>query len=357
MRIISKLVLSIGFMVSLIASNILIASNKHLCCRGLTELSGTISSYTLSSIFKIVGAGKLLRGGLFPLDGATHHYGYIDNSNAVEVITLDGIKLRANYLPPKNDNAGVVVMFHGNGMTGDSWLNSRELQWFRSQGLGVITPTIRGYPGSEGSCSADFDKSLLLDTEAIVRFLVKEQGINLNRIVSFGLSLGGSYAATLSHYFRTPLILHNSWTRVGEVVGNITGFLPDILTNRIGEAAITWSGQLKHSSEDLGMYSEMGYVLKDLVYDAGDTIRKLEYESSHHLPNDVLIIFAHRDNLMGGKFRAEQLYNARYPDGTEDRRRIFGVQGGHCSLFCGVNDSHVHKEMVFSFLYDNGFVE
>ena len=120
----------------------------------------------------------------------------------------------------------------------------------------MIMPTIRAYSNSS-SMDGEFNKSLLFDTEAVIDFLCTSENIPLNKIVSFGFSLGGAYAATTAHYFGTPLILQNAWQNLQAIVNDKLPPLgcfdfPTIFEHYEREDFFEWKG-------DLRAYAKQGF--------------------------------------------------------------------------------------------------
>lgn len=263
--------------------------------------------------------------------------------------TIDGNEIQVSYVPPIG-NRGVVILYHANCMTGRNWENTFEFDFLANElGLGVIMPTIRAYSNAS-SMDKNFNRSLLFDTEAVVNFLLNMQNIPKDKIVSFGFSLGGAYAATTAHYFRTPLILQNAWqnlqTMVSDHLGS-SGYYASIFQHYENEDFFDFDG-------DLRAYTQFGYTFDRFDQDFGNNIRKLRLENTQPDAIDVMIIFARDDEMMGGADGAWNLYNARYPNKKRiDYQRFVGVDGGHLHQFAR---SEYSKYQVKNFLLQNGII-
>ena len=117
---------------------------------------------------------------------------YKDGPEILKIKTEDGIRISVLYLP--NSNAEFTILYsHGNAEDiGDI---RPILEMFHSQGFSVLAYDYRGYGTSEGRPS---EKGAYRDVEAAYGYLVKELGINPNRIIALGRSVGGGPAVHLA---------------------------------------------------------------------------------------------------------------------------------------------------------------
>ena len=308
--------------------------DQNILCVGCMESF----SYVLAQVF-----GSQITQAIFPLNEGTH-------KDRISLKTIDNQIISADYVPPDLPSKGVVVMYHGNAFTSKNWKQTEEYKFFRRHGLGVMMPTIRAYSNAS-SMDRQFNKSLLFDTEAVINYLVNDAGIPLSKIVSFGFSLGGAYAATTAHYFRTPLILQNAWQNVQSIVSeNLRSIwcfdFPSIFEHYEREDYFTWNSSLR-------AYALKGIFFEQLVQDFGDNVRKLSLEKEREDPIDVLILYGKSDQLMNGFEGALKLYDARYPTKAQMKRRLIGLSGNHQQLFAS---SKIGRHSVTSFLYDNQMI-
>lgn len=111
-------------------------------------------------------------------------------------IERGGARVEAWYLPPHRRGAGpfgAVIFAHGNGETIDSW--PRELDPLRELGLAVLLVEYPGYGRSTGEPSeATVGETFV----AAYDWLREQPGIDGERIVGFGRSLGGGAICRLS---------------------------------------------------------------------------------------------------------------------------------------------------------------
>ena len=101
------------------------------------------------------------------------------------VQTSDGVSLYAWHAASHGDR--LLLYFHGNGG------GIGAAGWFAQAlpGFDVVSFSYRGYPGSEGAPS---EAGMILDAQAIWRFVTDDLGFAPERIVIHGQSLGGGVA-------------------------------------------------------------------------------------------------------------------------------------------------------------------
>lgn len=130
----------------------------------------------------------------------------------VRVVDHNNQNLTGWWLPPKSDDHPVIVLFHGNGAA--VYANHVKFRDLHAQGYGVYSVGYAGYPGSDGKPSQD---SIVSGATAQYDWIVK-QGINADRIVFYGISLGTGVAAQVA-FERRPkaLILEAPFYSAAEV--------------------------------------------------------------------------------------------------------------------------------------------
>jgi len=140
--------------------------------------------------------------------------------------TSDGTIAQGLYFPPPNDDAPVVIFFHGNGETisYELW-RSEDL---RSLGYGVMIGEYRGY-GTARSSGPPTEAGLYADAEAEIQ-AIEARGIAKNRIAIWGFSLGTGVASEMA--FRghgCALVLEAPFTSISEMADRYAPFLPTSL--------------------------------------------------------------------------------------------------------------------------------
>jgi hypothetical protein len=110
----------------------------------------------------------------------------------VTIRTDDGVALDGWYVPAERPR-GVVLFFHGNAGNIAHRLDSVKI--FNDLNLDTLIFDYRGYGRSEGAAS---EAGLTRDAEAVWRYLTETRGVQPERIVLFGRSLGAAVAAGLA---------------------------------------------------------------------------------------------------------------------------------------------------------------
>ena len=107
----------------------------------------------------------------------------------MELAATDGTVLSAWYFPAKGTPMASVLYLHGNSRNMSAYL--RNFAWLPQAGFNVLALDYRGYGASEGLPSLD---GVQLDVDAGMRALLSMPGVDPERVVVFGQSLGGALA-------------------------------------------------------------------------------------------------------------------------------------------------------------------
>lgn len=110
----------------------------------------------------------------------------------VTMKTEDGIQLHAWFIP-STDSDRVLLFLHGNA--GNISHRRESVSIFHKLGLSILIIDYRGYGKSEGKPS---EAGLYIDARTAWHFLTGEKGIEKEKIMIFGRSLGGVVAANLA---------------------------------------------------------------------------------------------------------------------------------------------------------------
>jgi fermentation-respiration switch protein FrsA (DUF1100 family) len=152
------------------------------------------------------------RAMLFPRPPASLGLDPPSGSTQVWLQTSSG-KVESWYLPPiaaAGERAPLLVFTHGNGELIDFWPS--EFDPPRQWGMGVLLVEYPGYGRSEGSPSEQSITETMLAAHDWAR---AQQGIDPNRIIPYGRSLGGGAAMVLATQRASPaLILESTFSSV-----------------------------------------------------------------------------------------------------------------------------------------------
>ena len=153
----------------------------------------------------------------------------------VSIDTDDGIRLSGWFIPHESGE-NVILFCHGNAGNISHRLDSIRI--FHELGLSTFIFDYRGYGRSTGKPS---ERGTGKDTEAAWRYLVEERGIDPERIIIFGRSLGGAIAAQLAMK-HTPkaFILESSFTSVADIGAQLYPWLPVRLLSRFDYPTIAF---------------------------------------------------------------------------------------------------------------------
>lgn len=146
--------------------------------------------------------------------------------------TSDGIRLHAWFcpcLPPGAEDESpsterpVLLYCHGNaGNLSDRIPNI--VRWQQALGVDVFIFDYRGYGRSEGFPG---EKEMYRDSRAAYRWLVEERGIEPDRLILFGKSLGGAIALELGlEVPHVALVLEATFTSLPDVAKRLYPWLP-----------------------------------------------------------------------------------------------------------------------------------
>lgn len=180
---------------------------------GIVILGGLLYAFQERLIFLPNTPGRELRA--TPADAGLAY-------EEVTIATTDGEQLHGWFLPAASDDAPTLLHLHGNaGNIGD---RLTLLQLFHELGLSVLIVDYRGYGQSTGQPS---EQGTYRDAMAAWRHLVDTRGINPERILLHGQSLGGAVAAWLAtEVDPAGLILDSTFSSVPTIAAEIYPWLP-----------------------------------------------------------------------------------------------------------------------------------
>lgn len=180
----------------------------------------------------------------------------------VSIATSDGLQLHGWFVPAEQSKA-TVLFLHGNAGNISHRLDSIAI--FRELGLDTLIIDYRGYGQSEGSPG---EKGTYLDAQAALDYLVSNRGIEPERIVIFGRSLGGAIAAWLAaESAAAAVIIESCFSSALDMARRLYPFMPTRLITRLKYPVSDYVGRLNipvlviHSHDDEIMPFSMGQAL------------------------------------------------------------------------------------------------
>jgi len=148
----------------------------------------------------------------------------------------DGTALNAWFFPAQAKDGGepkaTVLFLHGNAENIST--HFRSIAWMPAEGFNVLALDYRGYGASEGKPSL---AGAQLDIDAAMHSLLAHKGVDPDRIVIFGQSLGGALAI---HY-----AAHSTYrTNVRAVVIDSAFYdYRQIVKEKLAASIVTWPFQ------------------------------------------------------------------------------------------------------------------
>lgn len=141
------------------------------------------------------------------------------------LVTKDGLKINAWYVPAKTGRGYTLLFSHGNG--GNISHRISKIAILNKLGLDVFIYDYRGYGKSEGRAS---EAGIYLDAQSAYDYLTKEKGIAPDKIIAYGESLGAAVSVDLASKEKLKaLILEGAFSRAKDIAGEVYPFLPSFL--------------------------------------------------------------------------------------------------------------------------------
>jgi fermentation-respiration switch protein FrsA (DUF1100 family) len=137
--------------------------------------------------------------------------------------TEDGVRIHGFFLPtlPTAGAPRALLFLHGNAGNASHRLPNAML--LARLGIHVLLLDYRGYGASEGRAS---EEGLYADARAGLAHLIDERGIDPDRIVVFGRSLGGAVAVDLAQDRELAgVVLESTFSSISDVARGMLGGL------------------------------------------------------------------------------------------------------------------------------------
>lgn len=145
-----------------------------------------------------------------------------------EIITKDGVKL-VGYLirdPKADDSSPTVIYFQGNaGNIGHRLPLLARLAEELSVPVNFVLISYRGYGHSQGKPD---ERGLKLDAQAILDWTLEQPGINADRIILYGQSIGGAVAFDLAARNQSKVwavIVENTFLSLPQLIPHVMPWL------------------------------------------------------------------------------------------------------------------------------------
>ena len=156
-----------------------------------------------------------------PMPGSSWQKPIDPRTEDVELVSADGTKLHAWWVPPTNPAAGALLYAHGNG--GNlSYTGKTVAGLSKATGAGVLAFEYPGYGKSEGKVS---ERGCYAAGDAAYAWLTEK--FPANRVVIVGESLGGGVAVDLAaRHDHRALVLLCTFTTLPAAAKALFPFLP-----------------------------------------------------------------------------------------------------------------------------------
>ena len=203
----------------------------------------------------------------------------------IELIARDGVRITGWYVPARQGHK-TLIFCHGNA--GNVGHRLYKIAIFHGLGQNCLIFDYRGYGKSQGKPS---EKGTYLDAKAAYDWLRNIKGAEVQDIVAYGESLGGSIAANLAATSECGgLILDSAFTSFLALAKRLVPYMPGVLmseykydTDRAVER-VSCPVLVIHSRDDEIVPLDFG---KELFMRAGEPRRYVEIRGSH---NDGFIV-------------------------------------------------------------------
>lgn len=223
---------------------------------------------------------------------------------SVQIVTQDNVRLHGWFIPSARTGP-VVLFFHGNAGNISHRLDSIKI--FHTLGLDVFIFDYRGYGRSSGDPT---EQGVYRDAETAWRYLNERRGIDSQRILLFGRSLGSALAAWLATRTQPgAVILESPFTSVPDMAAELYPLAPVKLLAR-------------------------------LEFNTLAAVQRI------HAP--LLVLHSRQDEIIPFS------HGKRIHEAARDPKRFIELRGGHNDGFIVTGEAYVHGLQTFinDYLFD-----
>jgi fermentation-respiration switch protein FrsA (DUF1100 family) len=163
--------------------------------------------------------------------------------------TPDGVRLHGWFLRPNGEPRGTVLFLHGNAENISTHVGA--VLWLAVEGYQVFLIDYRGYGKSEGTPGME---GIHVDALAAIDRLFRTEGVDKDRIVVFGQSLGGAVAV-----YAVANSPHRNRIRALVIDSAFSGYRR-IAREKIAEVVLLWPFQIPLSLLVTDRYSPSRWI-------------------------------------------------------------------------------------------------
>jgi fermentation-respiration switch protein FrsA (DUF1100 family) len=146
---------------------------------------------------------------------------YPTKFNNIYIPVEETLKINAWYFPTTqtSDNDIIILYFHGNAHNMSSRI--QVMEFFQQNNIPAFMIDYLGYGYSDGLPS---EQGCYISAEAAINYIINVLKYRSDKIIVFGVSLGGSIASYIaSKYIIGGLIIQSSFTTIGHMAHHMFG--------------------------------------------------------------------------------------------------------------------------------------
>jgi uncharacterized protein len=189
-----KIIIAIAMAVYVVVRLVFIFKKRGIKAMLISIAMLVIGGYIGLGVLLYFMQPKLLYYPIHDIDTTAAELGF--EYEDVFFTTTDGVKLNGWYVPVKDGNSSdrlTVLFCHGNGGNVSYYVNTMSV--LHQMGVHCFVFDYRGYGLSEGKPT---EEGTYADTMAAYQWLVNKKGVEADKIVICGWSLGGCIATELA---------------------------------------------------------------------------------------------------------------------------------------------------------------